>query len=161
MQSTCAGKTPALQVRIRDRYVLCPSGKCLPTSQSQLPSPSSRGSKTRLMMRHPFVFCCIVGCARLCIIYLLSLRGVSQLSAESSWCRQKQMRLHHHATAAIDGSCMATKNSYRTKPPALIFLFRSNQAFNNKPCHVRLEVADSTYSHLLPNSSSSNFICIF
>jgi hypothetical protein len=52
------------------------SGKYRHTSQGQLPSPSSRGSKTGLVMHHPFVFYCIVGCARLCIFYLLSLRGL-------------------------------------------------------------------------------------
>jgi len=46
--------------RIRDRYVLRPSGKCRRTSQSQIPSPSSRGSKTGLVLLRPFAFCCVV-----------------------------------------------------------------------------------------------------
>jgi len=49
--------------RIRGRYVLRPSGKCRRTSQGQRPSLSVRGSKTGLVMRRPFAFCCAVGCA--------------------------------------------------------------------------------------------------
>ena len=70
MQSARAGKTSAFQVRIRGRYVSRPSGKCRHTSQSQIPSPSSRGSKTGLMMRRPFAFCCVVGCAGLCCLFI-------------------------------------------------------------------------------------------
>jgi len=59
-------KAPAFQVRIIGRYVLRPwSGKCRHTSQDQRPSPSSRGSKTGLVLRRPFAFCCVVGCAGL------------------------------------------------------------------------------------------------
>lgn len=53
-------KSPALRVRIRGRYVLRPPGKCRHTSQSQRPSPAVRGSKTGLVVRHPFAFCCMV-----------------------------------------------------------------------------------------------------
>ena len=53
-------KTPALRVRTRDRYVLRPSGKCRHTSQSQIPSPAVRGSKTGLVMHRPFAFCSMV-----------------------------------------------------------------------------------------------------
>jgi len=70
MQSASAGKTPALRVRIRDLYVLRPSGKSRHTSQSQIPSPSSRGSKTGLMMPRPFAFCCLV-----VPVYVLSCCG--------------------------------------------------------------------------------------
>jgi|GEM_PF-4238264 len=66
-------KTTALWVRIRGHYVSRPSGKYLPTSQSQIPSPSSRGSKTGLVLRHPFVFCCMVGCANFSVVAALYL----------------------------------------------------------------------------------------
>src|SRR3989338_2834507 len=56
--------------RIRGRYVLRPSGKCRHTSQSQIPSPLSRGSKTGLVMRRPFAFCCVVGCAVLSCLFV-------------------------------------------------------------------------------------------
>ncbi len=51
-------KKSALRVRIRGRYVLRPSGECLP--QGQIPSPAVRGSKTGLVEHHPFAFCCMV-----------------------------------------------------------------------------------------------------
>jgi hypothetical protein len=60
-------KPPAHRVRIRGRYVLRPSGKYRHTSQSQRPSPAVRGSKTGLMIRRPFAFCCLVGCAGLLV----------------------------------------------------------------------------------------------
>ena len=63
-------KTPALRVRIRGLYVLRPSGKYRHTSQSQRPSPSSRGSKTGLVLRRPFAFCSMV-----VPVYVLSCCG--------------------------------------------------------------------------------------
>jgi len=63
-------KTPALRVRTRDRYVLRPAGKCRHTSQGQRPSPSSRVSKTGLVLRRPFAFCCSV-----VPVYVLSCCG--------------------------------------------------------------------------------------
>jgi len=63
-------KTPALRVRIRGLYVLRPSGKYRHTSQSQIPSPAVRGSKTGLVLRRPFAFCCMV-----VPVYVLSCCG--------------------------------------------------------------------------------------
>ena len=70
MQSASAGKTPALRVRIRGLYVLRSSGKSRHTSQGQIPSPAVRGSKTGLMLRRPFAFCCMV-----VPVYVLSCCG--------------------------------------------------------------------------------------
>jgi len=56
--------------RIRGRYVLRPSGKCRHTSQSQRPSPAVRGSKTGLVLRRPFAFCCLVGYAGLSCLFI-------------------------------------------------------------------------------------------
>lgn len=56
--------------RIRGRYVLRPSGKCRHTSQSQRPSPAVRGSKTGLVLRRPFAFCCLVGSAGLSCLFI-------------------------------------------------------------------------------------------
>jgi hypothetical protein len=63
-------KAPALRVRIRDLYVSRPAGKSRHTSQSQRPSPSSRGSKTGLVLLRPFAFCCMV-----VPVYVLSCCG--------------------------------------------------------------------------------------
>jgi hypothetical protein len=63
-------KAPALRVRIRGLYVSRPSGKYRHTSQSQIPSPAVRGSKTGLVLRRPFAFCCMV-----VPVYVLSCCG--------------------------------------------------------------------------------------
>lgn len=47
-----------------------PSGKYRHTSQSQRPSPAVRGSKTGLVLRRPFAFCCMV-----VPVYVLSCCG--------------------------------------------------------------------------------------
>lgn len=64
------GKAPAFQVHIRGRYVSRPSGKYRHTSQSQRPSPAVRGSKTGLVLRRPFAFCCMA-----VPVYVLSCCG--------------------------------------------------------------------------------------
>ncbi len=46
------------------------SGKYSHTSQSQIPSPAVRGSKTGLVLRRPFAFCCMV-----VPVYVLSCCG--------------------------------------------------------------------------------------
>jgi len=62
-------------------YVSRPSGKCRHTSQGQLPSPSSRGSKTGLVIRRPSAFCCVVGCAGLSCLFICC-RCAGLLAAE-------------------------------------------------------------------------------
>ena len=62
--------------RIRGRYVSRPSGKCRHTSQGQRPSPAVRGSKTGLVMRRPFAFCCVVGCAVLSCLFIQENREI-------------------------------------------------------------------------------------
>jgi len=90
--------------RIRGRYVLRPSGKYRYTSQSQIPSPLSGGSKTGLVMRRPFAFCCVVG---------------------ASYCLQQKCILLFAATPRrrchVRGVCRQQK-TYRTKPPTPAFL---------------------------------------
>ena len=41
-----------------------------PQDQGQRPSPSVRGSKTGLVLRRPFAFCCAVGCAVLSCLFI-------------------------------------------------------------------------------------------
>ncbi len=77
MQSVAPGmKPPALRVRTRDRYVLRPAGKCRHTSQGQRPSPSSKGSKTGLMIRRPSPFAAWSAAPVILPVYLWSLRGL-------------------------------------------------------------------------------------
>ena len=73
MQSASAGqKQPALRVRIRGRYVLRPSGKH--RHQFSPSPPLGAGSKTGLVKRRPFAFCCKV--LRDCLLLVVwSLRG--------------------------------------------------------------------------------------
>jgi hypothetical protein len=74
MQSASAGqKQPALRVRIRGRYVLRPAGKH--RHQFSPSPPLGAGSKTGLVQRRPFAFCCKVlrGCL---LLVVWSLRGL-------------------------------------------------------------------------------------
>lgn len=56
-----------------------------------------------------------------------SLRGFVHSGSACCLSRQRhgagmnQMRLHHHATAVVCGSCASIKNPCRTKPPAPAF----------------------------------------
>ena len=40
------------------------------TNQGQRPSPPVRGSKTGLVYRRPFAFCCLVSCAGLSCLFI-------------------------------------------------------------------------------------------
>jgi len=120
-------KPPAHRVRIRGRYVLRPSGKYRHTSQSQIPSPLSRGSKTGLMIRRPSAFYCLVGCA----VYLACL---SVVAARVYW-QQKCIlfiaatsRRRHEPKAPSPSRhrcrvrvVRVNKKPCRTKPPAPAF----------------------------------------
>ena len=69
-------KPPALRVRIRGRYVLRPSGKHRhPFSPCP---PLGVGSKTGLVLRRPFAFCCKVAarCVGLFVVWSLRVFGL-------------------------------------------------------------------------------------
>lgn len=85
-------KPPAHRVRIRGRYVLRPSGKCRHTSQGQCPSPSSRGSKTGLVLRRPSAFCCVVGCAGLSCLFICCRFAFCLLSPAHPACQAARGR---------------------------------------------------------------------
>ena len=77
MQRASAGqKQPALRVRIRGRYVLRPAGK----HRHQLSPcpPLGVGSKTGLVKRRPFAFCCKVAarCWLLFVVWSLRVFGL-------------------------------------------------------------------------------------
>ncbi len=82
-------KPPALRVRIIVFYVSRPSGKY--RHKVKFYHLRWGGSKTGLVNRRPF-FNLLHGRAGLCLLFLLSLRGVLysegmiELSAKSSWC---------------------------------------------------------------------------
>ena len=119
-----AGKSSRPSGSHKRPLCLAPFGKYRHTSQSQIPSPVVRGSKTGLVIRRPFAFCCLVGCAVSLPVEAWSLRGLVYGRSAFDVSRQRhgtgmnQVRLHRHATAAVCGSCASTKKPCRTKTPA-------------------------------------------
>ena len=101
-------KAPALRVRIRGLYVLRPSGKYRHTSQSQRLSPSSRGSKTGLMLRRPFAFCSMV-----VPVYVLSCFGQIPDTLEDVWVKIA-LEGEQEALQLIDRTT-ATRNPFDAK----------------------------------------------
>ena len=98
MQSKPGQRLPALRVRIRGRYVLRPSGKH--RHQFSPSPPLGAGSKTGLVQRRPFAFCCkvlrvfLLWCGR-CAAWVCScgvvLRTTPHPGLVRSWLRHHRL----------------------------------------------------------------------